>query len=90
MKNKFFTHKFVPAAQIRRLRKGMVIQMKMKRIMITILSFALMGAVVAGCGENRQSRQDTQQDVPQSISQVTQQDPIDDKTGEETVEKETA
>ena len=68
----------------------MVIQMKMKRIMITILSFALMGAVVAGCGENRQSRQDTQQDVPQSISQVTQQDTIEDKTGEETVEKETA
>ncbi len=68
----------------------MVIQMKMKRIMVTILSFALVGAVVAGCGESQQARQDTQQDVPQSISQETQQDTIEDKTGEETVEKETA
>ena len=31
MKNKFFTHRFVPASQIRRLRKGMVIIMKMNR-----------------------------------------------------------
>ncbi len=30
MKNKLFTRKFVPAAQIRRLRKGMVINMKIK------------------------------------------------------------
>ena len=29
MKNKFFTRKFVPAAQIRRLRKGMVIKMRL-------------------------------------------------------------
>ena len=29
MKNKFFTRKFVPAAQIRRLWKGMVISMSM-------------------------------------------------------------
>ncbi|MDE7269941.1 MAG: adaptor protein MecA [Acetatifactor sp.] len=32
MKNKFFTRKFVPAAQIRRLRKGMVIIMKIERV----------------------------------------------------------
>ncbi len=31
MKNKFFTRKFVPAAQIRRLRKGMVIEMELYR-----------------------------------------------------------
>ncbi len=30
MKNGFFTRKFVPAAQIRRLRKGMVINMELK------------------------------------------------------------
>ncbi len=36
MKNKFFTHKFVPAAQIRRLRKGMVIKMENKYDVIII------------------------------------------------------
>ena len=31
VKNKFFTRKFVPAVQIRRLRKGMVIEMELYR-----------------------------------------------------------
>ncbi len=36
MKNKFFTRKFVPAAQIRRLRKGMVINMDPSQTRTTI------------------------------------------------------
>ncbi|GFI02324.1 hypothetical protein IMSAG025_02059 [Muribaculaceae bacterium] len=32
---------------------------KMKSVVAMVLSFALTGAVLAGCGESRQPRQDT-------------------------------
>ncbi len=47
VKNKFLTGKFVPAAQIRRLRKGMVIIMRKKLSLWLIL---LMTVLLAGCG----------------------------------------
>lgn len=57
MKNKFFTRKFVPAAQIRRLRKGIVTIMETKNIMIvgvggqgTLLASKLLGRLLLGRG----------------------------------------
>lgn len=44
---------------------------KMKRAVILVLSFALTGAVLTGCGE---SRKDTKKDGPESTVQETQQD----------------
>lgn len=46
---------------------------KRKNAVVMILSFALAGTVLAGCGESRKSLQDTQQESSQSISQESQQ-----------------
>ncbi len=48
---------------------------KMKRTITMVLSFALTGVVLTGCGESKQSYQDTQKkEISQSIMQETQQD----------------
>ena len=47
---------------------------KMKRAVIMILGFFLMG-----CGKSQQSSQATQEDIPQSMEQEIQQDIAVDK-----------
>ncbi len=47
---------------------------KMKNVVVMALGFALTGAVLTGCGESQQSRQDTQQGIPANISEETGQD----------------
>lgn len=65
---------------------------KMKCAVAIILSFALAGAALAGCGEKqqeqKQEKQDTQQIPPASTSQETEQDPVTEKVESETAEKE--
>lgn len=60
---------------------------KMKSVVAMVLSFALTGAVLAGCGESRQPRQDTQQSIPTNILEETQQNPAAEEA--ETAEKPT-
>ena len=60
---------------------------KMKNVAVMILGFVLTGAVLAGCGESRQSRQDAQQGTPANISEEPVQDSIEEKTETEEVEK---
>lgn len=55
---------------------------KMKSAVVMVLSFVLAGAVLTGCGESRQSRQDTQQSITTSISEETEQDSIAEKVDE--------
>lgn len=40
---------------------------KRKNIAVMVLGFALTGAVLTGCGESRQSRQDIPQGIPTSM-----------------------
>ena len=60
---------------------------KIKNAVIMILSLTLTGAVLTGCGESRQSRQEIQQDASQSMIQETQQDTVADETETEAAEK---
>lgn len=55
---------------------------KMKRAVIMILGFVLMG-----CGKSQQSSQATQEDIPQSMEQEIQQDIAVDKVETKAVEK---
>ena len=48
--------------------------MKKRNLAEMILSLALAGALLTGCGDNQNAEQKTQQDDSQSASQVTQQD----------------
>ncbi len=48
--------------------------MKKKSVVAMILSLALTGAVLTGCGENSQSQQETQQGTRQETQQGTQQE----------------
>ena len=63
---------------------------KMKSMVVTVLSLALTGAVLTGCGESSQSRQEIQQDIPGSGTEETQQETSAEVAGEETAEVETA
>ncbi len=58
---------------------------KMKSAAIIILSLALAGAVLTGCGDGRQSGQDTQQSTPADISKESEPDSLADS--EKAVEK---
>ena len=57
---------------------------KMKNVIVMVLSFALAGAVLTGCGQNRQAGQNTQQDTTADTSQENGQVSTDEKmeTGE--------
>lgn len=48
---------------------------KMKNVAVMVLGFALTGAVLTGCSESQQSRQDTQKGIP-AISEETGQDSV--------------
>ena len=61
---------------------------KMKNAAVMVLGFALTGAVLAGCGESPQSREETQQTVPISISEEPGQDSAAEKTEAEKTETE--
>lgn len=60
---------------------------KMKSVVVMVLSLALTGAVLTGCGESPQARQETQQGIPVSIPEETRQDAV---TQREDAEAETA
>ncbi len=60
---------------------------KMKNVAVMVLGFALTGAVLTGCGESQQSRQDTQQGIPANISEETGQDSVVEKAETDTAEK---
>lgn len=60
---------------------------RMKSVVVMVLGFVLAGAVLAGCGESLQSRQDVQQDIPMGTSQDNIQDPATEKVESETAEK---
>lgn len=53
---------------------------RMKNVALMVLGLALTGAVLTGCGESRQSRQDTQQDISTGILEETEQASIAEKT----------
>lgn len=60
---------------------------KRKNMAVMVLGFALTGAVLTGCGESRQSRQDMPQGVSTSISEETRQDAAPEKAELETIGK---
>ncbi len=62
---------------------------KMKRVVVMILSLALAGAVLTGCGESPQSRQEVQQGIPETIPEETPRDVVTERedTEAETAEK---
>lgn len=60
---------------------------KMKKVAVMVLGFALTGAVLTGCGESRQPRQNTQQGIPTSISEETVQDSAVEKAETDEAEK---
>lgn len=60
---------------------------KLKSADVIFLSFALTGAVLAGCGANRQSQQDMQQSIPAGMLQENGQDPATGNAESETVKK---
>lgn len=52
---------------------------EMKSAVVMILSLALTGALLTGCGGSRQPRQDTQQESAQNVLPVTAQDTVVDE-----------
>lgn len=56
---------------------------KMKSVVVMVMSLALTGAVLTGCGESQQPPQETQQGIPEEI----QQEPDTEMTEAETTEK---
>ncbi len=60
---------------------------KMKNVAVMVLGLALTGVVLTGCGESRQSRQDTQQDIPANISEETGQDSVSERAETDAAEK---
>lgn len=60
---------------------------KMKNVAVMVLGFALTGAVLTGCGESQQSRQDTQQGIPTNISEETGQDSVSERAETDAAEK---
>ncbi|MCI9335889.1 MAG: hypothetical protein HFI98_14415 [Lachnospiraceae bacterium] len=73
-----------------KLQEEIKMRKKMKSMVVTVLSLALTGAVLTGCGESSQSRQEIQQDIPGSGTEETQQETSAEVAGEETAEVETA
>ncbi|MCI9097434.1 MAG: hypothetical protein HFI95_14810 [Lachnospiraceae bacterium] len=73
-----------------KLQEEIKMRKKMKSMVVTVLSLALTGAVLTGCGESSQSRQEMQQDIPGSGTEETQQETSAEVAGEETAEVETA
>lgn len=63
---------------------------KMKNVVVMILSLALIGAVLTGCGESPQSGQQTQQGIPERIPGETEQgqDTVTETAETETEEKQ--
>lgn len=68
------------------MRKNMKMNMNMKRIAALALSLSIMGVILTGCGENQQSRQDTQPEISQNTLQETGQDTAGDEAATETAE----
>lgn len=67
---------------------------KMKNVVVMILSIALAGAVLTGCGESQKPVQEAQQDVTnalereeQDITDASQEDESESEVEEETVQK---
>ncbi len=83
MKNKLFTRKFVPAAQIRRLWKGMVIFMKKCRVSVVAVFASVLLAACAGSQDITTEKTTEQTEEPvivlgdEDLPEVT---PDDDKT----------
>lgn len=61
--------------------------MRKKSAVVMILSLALTGAVLTGCGASRQSRQETQRETTSNMLQETQVDTVVDEVETETAEK---
>lgn len=59
----------------------------MKNVAVMVLGFALTGAVLMGCDESRQSRQDIQPDMNASISEEAETDSIAEKSEPDEAEK---
>lgn len=60
---------------------------KVKSVVVMVFGVALTGAILMGCGESQQSRQDTQQGIPVSVPEETGQDFVVEKTETEETEK---
>lgn len=60
---------------------------KIRNAAVMVFCFALTGAVLTGCGESGQSRQDVPQDIPMSISEETMQDSAPEKVEPKTTGK---
>lgn len=60
---------------------------KMKNVAVMVLGFALTGAVLTGCGESQQSRQDIQQGTLTNISEKTGQDSVSERAETDVAEK---
>ncbi len=60
---------------------------RMKNVAVMFLGIALTGVVLTGCGESRQSCQDTQQGISASASKETGQDSALEKAGADETEK---
>lgn len=63
---------------------------KIRNAAVIVFCFALTGVVLTGCGENGQSRQDIQQDIPADISEEKGQDSIAENAETDEAEKEEA
>ncbi len=59
--------------------------MRKKSAVVMIMSLALTGAVLTGCGASRQSRQETKQEITSNMLQETQMDTVVDEV--ETADK---
>ena len=72
-------------------KQGIKMRKNIKSAVVMVLGFALTGAVLTGCGESPQSRQEIQQGIPEAIpediqrpgpesmSEETRQDPAADR-----------
>ncbi len=60
-------------------KQGIKMRKNIKSAVVMVLGFALTGAVLTGCGESRQPRQDIQRPGPESMSEETRQDPAADR-----------
>ncbi len=60
---------------------------RMKSTVVMVMGFVLIGAILAGCGESRQSGQDTQQEFPESVPEETEHDSTAEKSETNEAEK---
>ena len=61
--------------------------MRKKSAVVMIMSLALTGAVLTGCGASRQPSQETKQEITSNMLQETQVDTVVDEVETETVGK---